>query len=587
LAPLWPAVLGALVALVAAALTPTAALAAEKGWVGGDGYWSDDAHWTGGTAPSSGDDLVFPLGGGFMTNNDYPPGTSFHSINISSGGYTLNGNAVTIADFQSIKANYAGGLTSTINLSVSGSGTTIDVVQTGSTLVFGGGLNEAAEWQKFGPGTMVLSAPGTSQTGGDVQAGIVNVQNGAAVMSTFPIGIEPGATLQVQGGITVPTRIGLAGNLESVSGNNTLSGIIRVDRDSTISADTGATLTLTTNPVQLNNFTLTASVAGTMAIASPIQDTGGLTKTGTGVLTLSGPNTYTGPTTVNAGSLLVNGSQPSSSVTVASGATLGGTGTTGPVTANGILNPGVGGAGVLHSGKATFNAGSTFAVDLNGTTVGTGYDQLFAAGTVTLTGPMLTVSVGFPSATGNTFAIIQSTGAISGGFSGLPEGFTFVSGGRIFRINYTTNAVTLTDVGMSATSTPTVTGGATPTATLTPTGTTCILGDINCDGIVDIRDYGIWRANFGQTNCGNPADLDGTCIVDIRDYGIWRQNFGHTAGAAARTATPLPAPPGAALPTGMAPRQPEGAVPAVPLVSLVGGLLGLGGLAGWRARRPG
>ena len=62
---------------------------------------------------------------------------------------------------------------------------------------------------------------------------------------------------------------------------------------------------------------------------------------------------------------------------------------------------------------------------------------------------------------------------------------------------------------------------------------TCILGDINCDGV---RGHPRLRAcggrTSGQTNCGNPADLDGNCIVDIRDYGIWRQNFGHTAGAA-------------------------------------------------------
>jgi hypothetical protein len=61
-------------------------------------------------------------------------------------------------------------------------------------------------------------------------------------------------------------------------------------------------------------------------------------------------------------------------------------------------------------------------------------------------------------------------------------------------------------------------------AGLSPT----VLGDINNDGIVDTRDYGVWRQNFGQTNCGNPADLDGNCVVDIRDYGIWRQNFGQT-----------------------------------------------------------
>ena len=27
----------------------------------------------------------------------------------------------------------------------------------------------------------------------------------------------------------------------------------------------------------------------------------------------------------------------------------------------------------------------------------------------------------------------------------------------------------------------------------------CIQADINCDGIVDIRDYGIWRQDFGHT----------------------------------------------------------------------------------------
>src|SRR2546423_1550717 len=148
---------------------------------------------------------------------------------------------------------------------------------------------------------------------------------------------------------------------------------------------------------------------------------------------------------------------------------------------------------------------------------------------------VLPVAVGFPSATGNTFTILQSTGAISGAFAGLPEGSTFASGGRRFRINYTANAATLTDVGSA-----------------------CILGDINCDGIVDIRDYGSWRQSFGQMNCGNPADLDGNCIVDIRDYGRGgRANFGHTAGAAARTASPIAAPGlGAATPTSIPGRTP-------------------------------
>jgi YVTN family beta-propeller protein len=69
-----------------------------------------------------------------------------------------------------------------------------------------------------------------------------------------------------------------------------------------------------------------------------------------------------------------------------------------------------------------------------------------------------------------------------------------------------------------------------------------LIGDINGDGIVDIRDYGLWRQSFGATNCGNAADLNGDCIVDIRDYGIWRQNFGQTGPTVTPTATPTATP---------------------------------------------
>jgi CSLREA domain-containing protein len=91
--------------------------------------------------------------------------------------------------------------------------------------------------------------------------------------------------------------------------------------------------------------------------------------------------------------------------------------------------------------------------------------------------------------------------------------------------------------------TPTATATTTPTATPTRAR---LPGDFNGDGIVDIQDYGVWRQQFGATNCGSPADADGNCLVDIRDYGIWRQHFGETSAAATReggnptTATPIP-----------------------------------------------
>ena len=125
--------------------------------------------------------------------------------------------------------------------------------------------------------------------------------------------------------------------------------------------------------------------------------------------------------------------------------------------------------------------------------------------------------------------------------------------------------------GTSGTSTPTLTPGTSSTSTLTLISTatptprsTQLLGDINGDGFVDIRDYGIWRQSFGQTNCGNAADLNGDCIVDIRDYGIWRANFGHTAGAAPRGAVPGAPPTSTATPmprAGSPPASPWGGSP--------------------------
>jgi hypothetical protein len=59
-----------------------------------------------------------------------------------------------------------------------------------------------------------------------------------------------------------------------------------------------------------------------------------------------------------------------------------------------------------------------------------------------------------------------------------------------------------------------------------------LLGDINVDEIVDVRDYALWRQAFGQTNCGTGADLNLDCLVDVRDYALWRQWFGNTGPAA-------------------------------------------------------
>jgi fibronectin-binding autotransporter adhesin len=134
---------------------------------------------------------------------------------------------------------------------------------------------------------------------------------------------------------------------------------------------------------------------------------------------------------VNGGSLFINGSTASgSAVTVNnSGTTLGGSGTI-----NGSVNvassganfspgaSGVGSTAILHAGTVTLASGSNFNVDINGTTAGTGYDQVSVIGAVNLGGLLasnLVVTAGSSLSIGQKFYILlnDSTDTISGTFA--------------------------------------------------------------------------------------------------------------------------------------------------------------------------
>ena len=196
-----------------------------------------------------------------------------------------------------------------------------------------------------------------------------------------------------------------------------------------------------------------------------------LIKTGTGTLTLSNTDTYVGLTTVSGGTLVVAGTLSASSVTVNSGGTLGGTGTAGAITASGgMVEPGVAGAtAILNSATATLSSGSTFAVLLDGTTAGTGYDKLNITGTASLGNSTLDLLLGSnfaASATiGASYVIVSTTQGVSGTFSGLASGDTFNAGGDKFTISYANGGgknVVLTFDGPSTTTIVSLLTGTNP-----------------------------------------------------------------------------------------------------------------------------
>ena len=103
------------------------------------------------------------------------------------------------------------------------------------------------------------------------------------------------------------------------------------------------------------------SGSGTLQFCGPTVNSG----TDIGVVVLGGNNTYTGPTTVASGTVLVNGSNGNSPITVVTNATLGGSGTIGGainVQAGAKLAPGVSARGALTNTIGTLTATSTTSV---------------------------------------------------------------------------------------------------------------------------------------------------------------------------------------------------------------------------------
>ncbi len=350
------------------------------------------------------------------------------TLTLNGGTFTAAGGAVSLTNAVTLAGNVTIGgsnsLTLTGAVTLTGN-RSLTITSTGGVTVSAVIGQSGGTWAltKAGIGSLSLSGKNTYGGGTILSMGSLAVANANAVgAGTLTL---KGGTLSATGGaISLANAVTLAGSA-TISGTNNLTF-------------TGA-VTLT------GNRALTVSSTGGMTISGAIGQSGGtwaLTKDGTGLLVLSGNNTYAGGTTISKGTLLIDGTQASGTVTVKSGGTLGGLGTFGAlsVLSGGIVLPGTStsSTGILNSGNVTFASGSSFHVALNGTTAGSGYDQLNVTGTVSLGGSTLNVSLGFTPAIKAAFTIIHNNtaNAVVGTFKNLAEGATFVVNGMTFQITY-------------------------------------------------------------------------------------------------------------------------------------------------------
>jgi fibronectin-binding autotransporter adhesin len=202
----------------------------------------------------------------------------------------------------------------------------------------------------------------------------------------------------------------------------------------------------------LGSATLTAGGDNSSTVfAGTTSGTGTLAKIGTGTLQLTGNGTgFTGTVAPEDGVVLVTGGGDYGAATFAldntdpnplltplaylgGNAAIPGTAVTGGITVNNSatnvvvdpgspsnsppgLNPGI----INANGSVTFNANTTYGVDITGTSPGTGYSQLNTTnGAVTLGNALLAINTATVPTGTNLYQIINSDGPVSGTFGNV------------------------------------------------------------------------------------------------------------------------------------------------------------------------
>ena len=293
----------------------------------------------------------------------------------------------------------------------------------------------------IGAGTIELSGRNSFTGGITVNSGALRITNSLALGSgPKAIFLSNGTAGSPQlrldgraGSIAVPATVAFttsnsSGAIVNEAGQNSLNGPITLSSgggNTKIVVD-GGTLTLNGNlapSTTSRNLDLSGGASGT--VNGNISDGAGLNvlgfiKSGTGTWTLNGDNRWSGNTSVNAGTLLVHGSLGGGgAVNVASGATLGGTGSiagTVTVASGGRLAPGASLGTLTLSGTLTLAAGSTTNVELNAQTLA--HDFVQGLTRVTYGGSLSVTSLAGTFTAGQSFPLFRASQA-GGNFSSI------------------------------------------------------------------------------------------------------------------------------------------------------------------------
>ena len=466
-----------------------------------------------------------------LVQGNQTSGQNYPLVNSSSATLTLSG---TIQGFNGANGSNQG---STIAFAGDGNTTISGLIRNTDPAFASVGVQTTAI-QKNGSGLMIISGANTYTGQTTINGGYLRLDNADAAGPPATSGrieiaetidqVGNNAVLELGTGNTNFTRAtGTAATQVRIGGNNTNmpshAGFASVTGTSTINLG-GASAAVTwgagagffnvggdflfgspnvagtvdfQNPMNLGNGstsnvtrTLRALngsaavdgiISGAIADATTTGTNNGIIKSGAGTLALTAANTYTGATSVTAGMLLVNNTTGSGTgtgaVSVASGATLGGTGSIGgtvTVSTGGTIAPGAS-TGTLSVGGNTA-IGGTYACEVDGLTK----DVLAVTGDLNLTGSTLSVSPVGAGATQSSYVIATYTGARTGSFTispALPAGYT-VDYATAGQVKLVTGATASYSTWAAAFSSPALSN-------------TASTADPDCDGLTNAVEYAL------------------------------------------------------------------------------------------------
>jgi autotransporter-associated beta strand protein len=422
----------------------------------------------------------------------------------------------------------------------------------GDSTVYSGVLSSAGGITKVGAGTLTLSANNTFTGGTTISAGTialgtsgtlqsgavtVNADDGlafAAGLGSATIGGLSGSgklALQDKAASPAAVNVTVGGNAASTAYSGVLSGAGGVTKvgPGTLSLLSSSTYTggtsITAGALQLgDSATINGSVAGnigdnsTLGFANPnaqtyagiISGSGGVTKTGAGVLTLSGASTFSGGTAISSGPLQVAGpttisagiisSSPvgSGTLTLASGTMLQDDGAARTLANNLIINGNVtfssAGAGSLTFSPTGLAAATTMVLHnnptLNVTNTTTIKNVISGTGqSLTKTGAGTLVLGGLDNYSGGT-TIDAGTLTVNPG-GNIPSGAVTIAAaaGVNPTLNLLTNQIVQSVTTSSASNGSATINIASPGTTLIASGSLTASGTLNVTGggTVEIR----------------------------------------------------------------------------------------------------